>query len=274
MKDKLKIIENQLQSFIERHSEKIIGEENAERKLIHDLVQAMENKIRVHSKIGLVAPNNFILNVPEADVRDIRENQYLLDELAAQLMISGESAGLIFGGRITINVFPNDALEKGNFELIASWKESELSDTVKIDSDTLSNKKSTLPPKAFLIVGGSKIYSLEQEATTIGRKLTNDLVIDDPKVSREHSRIKVRNGQHFVIDLDSSGGTFINGKKINQENLRPGDVISLAGVPLVYGQDAIRAVTDSQEYHPPSESSVDVTSEDKLSDLDLETFED
>lgn len=274
MKDKLKIIENQLQSFIERHSEKIIGEENAERKLIHDLVQAMENKIRVHSKIGLVAPNNFILNVHEADVRDIRENQYLLDELAAQLMISGESAGLIFGGRITINVFPNDTLEKGNFELIASWKESELSDTVKIDSDTLSNKKSTLPPKAFLIVGGSKIYSLEQEATTIGRKLTNDLVIDDPKVSREHSHIKVRNGQHFIIDLDSSGGTFINGKKINQENLRPGDVISLAGVPLVYGQDAIRAVTDSQEYHPPSESSVDVTSEDKLSDLDLETFED
>ena len=95
MKEKLKIIENQLQNFIERHSEKIIGEGNAEQQLIHDLVQALEDKIRVHSNIGLVAPNNFILNVPENDLGDIKENQYLLDELAAQLMISGESAGLI-----------------------------------------------------------------------------------------------------------------------------------------------------------------------------------
>lgn len=41
----------------------------------------------------------------------------------------------------------------------------------------------------------------------------------------------------MIFDLDSSGGTFVNEQRIQQCILYPGDVISLAGLPLVFGQD-------------------------------------
>jgi pSer/pThr/pTyr-binding forkhead associated (FHA) protein len=62
----------------------------------------------------------------------------------------------------------------------------------------------------------------------------------------------------MLFDLDSSGGTFVNNKRIKQIALHPGDVISLAGVPLVYGHDAVSTISDTEEYLPPSK--------DKLSD--------
>lgn len=271
MKEKLKLIEKQLKNYIEGQTAKIFGEATVEKKLVEELVSAMEKKIRIHSNIGIVAPNNFILNVPKNDMPDIRANQLLLDELAAQLMMVGEEAGLKFEGRITISVFPNEELELGQFELKASWKESSLGETKKMVRGKKAEAK--MVPKAFLIVDGSKIFALDQEVVNIGRKLSNHLVIDDPRISREHCQLRIVEGEHMLFDLESSGGTFINGSRINKEKLRPGDVISIAGVPLVYGQDAIRAVTDSQEYQPPSDSSVESTDSEKLSDLDLDTFE-
>jgi pSer/pThr/pTyr-binding forkhead associated (FHA) protein len=40
-----------------------------------------------------------------------------------------------------------------------------------------------------------------------------------------------------LFDLNSNGGTFVNGQRTNQSVLHPGDVISLAGVSLIFGQD-------------------------------------
>ena len=40
-----------------------------------------------------------------------------------------------------------------------------------------------------------------------------------------------------MFDLNSTGGTQVNGKPVHQSHLAPGDVISLAGLPLVYGQE-------------------------------------
>jgi pSer/pThr/pTyr-binding forkhead associated (FHA) protein len=67
--------------------------------------------------------------------------------------------------------------------------------------------------------------------------MDNQLVIDDPRVSRLHALLRAVHGQHILCDLNSSGGTFINGQRITQQALRPGDVISLAGFTLIYGED-------------------------------------
>jgi pSer/pThr/pTyr-binding forkhead associated (FHA) protein len=63
-------------------------------------------------------------------------------------------------------------------------------------------------------------------------------VIDDARVSRSHAQLRLRFGHYVVYDLGSSGGTFVNGQRIEECVLRPGDVISLGGVPVIYGEDA------------------------------------
>jgi pSer/pThr/pTyr-binding forkhead associated (FHA) protein len=67
--------------------------------------------------------------------------------------------------------------------------------------------------------------------------LDNHIVLDDPRVSRNHAQLRIIKDQFTLFDLNSSGGTFVNGQRTNQSVLHPGDVISLAGVSLIFGQD-------------------------------------
>jgi hypothetical protein len=95
----------------------------------------------------------------------------------------------------------------------------------------------SLPANAFVIVNGLETFQLTKSVVNIGRRLDNDLVIEDTRISREHAQIRAVKGQYVIFDLNSTGGTFVNSVRISQQPLFPGDVISLSGVPLVYGQD-------------------------------------
>ena len=93
-----------------------------------------------------------------------------------------------------------------------------------------------IPEDAFVIVDGVKVIPLTAPLVRIGRRLENNLVLDDPRVSRTHAEMRAINGRYVLFDLNSTGGTFVNGLRITQTVIYPGDVISLAGVNLVYGQ--------------------------------------
>ena len=94
-----------------------------------------------------------------------------------------------------------------------------------------------IPDNAFLIVEGVKVHALNEPVVNIGRRLENQLVIDDPRVSRNHAQLRAIKGRFVLFDLNSTGGTFVNGQRTSQTVLYPGDVISLAGVALIFGQD-------------------------------------
>jgi hypothetical protein len=93
-----------------------------------------------------------------------------------------------------------------------------------------------IPKYAFLIVNGAEVFPLTKEIIRIGRKEDNDLTLRDKRVSRYHAQLQAKRGRYLLVDLNSKGGTSVNGKKIKKYALRPGDVISLAGVPLIYGE--------------------------------------
>src|SRR4030095_16308881 len=97
-----------------------------------------------------------------------------------------------------------------------------------------------IPENAFLIVEGVKIHPLKESVINVGRRLENHVVIDDARISRTHVQLRAIKGHFVLFDLNSTGGTFVNGQRTSQTVLYPGDVISLAGVTLVFGQDIQR----------------------------------
>lgn len=107
-----------------------------------------------------------------------------------------------------------------------------------------------IPEDAFVIVDGIKVIPLSQPLIRIGRRLENNLVLDDPRVSRTHAELRAINGRYVLFDLHSTGDTFVNGLKITQSVVYPGDVISLAGVNLVYGQKNPPPRPDLKETSP------------------------
>jgi len=95
----------------------------------------------------------------------------------------------------------------------------------------------SIPPHAFLIMEGVKTILLDVALITLGRSHDNMIVVDDPRVSRHHAEIRAVHGNFMIFDLLSLGGTYVNGRRMNQGILYSGDLISLAGVSFVFTQD-------------------------------------
>jgi pSer/pThr/pTyr-binding forkhead associated (FHA) protein len=90
---------------------------------------------------------------------------------------------------------------------------------------------------AFLIFN-TQVFPLPETPTIVGRSLNCNLVISVSTISRKHIQIQ-REGEHFVIiDLDSTGGTYLNGEKISKAILNSGDSILLADTPIVFVENA------------------------------------
>ncbi len=116
------------------------------------------------------------------------------------------------------------------------------------DTDGNSEIEPPIPENVFLIVNVSKAVPLKERLIRIGRSHDNTLVLDDPRVSRHHAEIRLIHDHFVLFDLNSSGGTYVNGQRTNQEMLYRGDLISLAGINLVFMQDATlpgRGATDA-----------------------------
>ena len=91
--------------------------------------------------------------------------------------------------------------------------------------------------RAYLIIQGTHTFDLSQPMVRIGRALDNDLILEDPRVSRYHAQLRCRYRRYILQDMGSRGGTTVNGFPIQEIVLRPGDVISFSGVDLIYAEE-------------------------------------
>jgi pSer/pThr/pTyr-binding forkhead associated (FHA) protein len=88
-----------------------------------------------------------------------------------------------------------------------------------------------LPERVFRI--------LEGEVRTLGRATGADFIVDAPLVSRVHCRLTVlADGALEVMDLASTNGTFLNGRKIDTARLAPGDRVGVGRLELIALRDA------------------------------------
>jgi pSer/pThr/pTyr-binding forkhead associated (FHA) protein len=109
-------------------------------------------------------------------------------------------------------------------------------------------------PIAFFVIGGSKIFPIDKQVIQIGRSRENDIILDYPQISRKHAELRFNQGYFEISDLDSMGGTFVNGEMISRKKLDKGDVVTLVNLHLVFGQDEIPDSATTIEYHKPEDS--------------------
>jgi hypothetical protein len=76
--------------------------------------------------------------------------------------------------------------------------------------------------------------ALTKPVTVFGRAKECDVVAADLNVSRRHAEIHVEGGGHWLVDLDSTNGTTVNGKKVKRVQLAAGDRIGIGSSELVF----------------------------------------
>jgi hypothetical protein len=85
----------------------------------------------------------------------------------------------------------------------------------------------TPTPARALLVGGGKRTVLTGDRLLVGRSRDCDLVLDDPNVSRRHAELHRQGDAWSIADLDSTNGVRVNGRRVPEAKLRPGDEITL-----------------------------------------------
>ena len=88
-----------------------------------------------------------------------------------------------------------------------------------------------------------RTHELKADKTTIGRVEDNAFQIVEPSVSSHHCEVLLRGKEVVVRDLNSTNGTFINGEKVSESVIKPGQILRL-------GQIEIRLETDAPLHWP------------------------
>lgn len=87
-----------------------------------------------------------------------------------------------------------------------------------------------------------KEVQITKDKTTLGRRPYNDIVIDNLAVSGEHAVLQMVGGDVFIEDLNSTNGTYINGKAIKKQLLTHNDTVEIGKYKIKY------LVDESGEY--------------------------
>ena len=94
-------------------------------------------------------------------------------------------------------------------------------------------------PQATLTISSpqtqQKVFRIEKPVVNIGRQLSNDIIVEDKRVSRYHAQIKYQDGQFTIFDLGSTNGITINrvpGQR--QHTLRNGDRFTIGSYDFYY----------------------------------------
>ena len=94
-----------------------------------------------------------------------------------------------------------------------------------------------LERERFTLTLNGKSYVLEDRRAVLGRSKECDIQVPDPNVSRRHAELREEGGSWWLVDLDSTNGTELNGKRVQRAKLADGDRIGLGELELVFARE-------------------------------------
>jgi Protein of unknown function (DUF3662)/FHA domain len=88
-----------------------------------------------------------------------------------------------------------------------------------------------------LLVGGGRRNVLSGSRVVLGRSREADIVLQDPNVSRRHAELRREEGGWEIVDLGSTNGIKVNGRRVGNQPLQPGDQITIGVTDLTFELD-------------------------------------
>ena len=233
------------------------------------LIKALEREVvRQQKKTpeGTVVPNDYTILLSEEDChrlsaarvikalyetverKIIRENFFMDGSLSVRIekMFEGDDAIVVRSKYINDDKIDEDTIDLENDVLSKTLVEDAAVDddeqTIVADKKMLVTTMKRIIPRqieydiATLSVKGREKSELVlgERQVYIGRRDSNDLVLDDEAASRVHAYISYERHRHVLRDADSLNGTFVNKKSVEKHLLRHGDKIMIGSSTIVY----------------------------------------
>lgn len=230
----------------------------------NDLIKAVEREVVKQKSDGNLVPNAYTIYLCEEDChrlsaarlikelhetverKIIRENCFMDGELTVRIekMSAGDDAIVIVANYVDKPAPDDDTIDLENdvlsHTLIENRRSTDDDDTIVADKKKIVETMRTAPSRKIeydlavisdltrqeVVLGERQIY--------LGRRKTNDFVLDDENASRIHAYIAYERHRHVLYDAGSLNGTFVNDKPVSRRELMDGDKILIGNTALTY----------------------------------------
>jgi hypothetical protein len=234
--------EDLAQQLIEASLSRLLREQLQAGMVLRALVRAIEDAQATVRGADVAAPNHFWVTLNAADLTKLAgAHPMLAEDLAEQTRQVMLQLGFRLDAAPRVLLQGLHDIAPHTLRVSARWLpvEAPRTTTASQPGSGQAPAPEPLPRRPFLIVDGRRQVDLNTPYITVGRSRESDVVLDDRRVSRKHLELRwVAQSERFLaIDVGSSGGTRVNGHAVKQVTLEAGDVLSLGGCELIYGEE-------------------------------------
>ena len=242
---------SRVEAFLERFLEAPAGRLGASIQpvsLAKRIERAMDTN-KTYGNAGVIVPNHYDLHLHPSDFAAFASYRSALeDDLAHGVLARARHERYTLVARPRVQIQSDDATRRGEIRVAANVVDERgdrmrdatpmpaSNDTMVIDAPATGAPESAR--RAYLMVStrGSRPvqFDLGGPLIGIGRASDNDVIVDDPMVSRHHCQLKLQHGAYGFADLGSRNGSTVNGQPVSQIALGPGDVIRIGDTEIEF----------------------------------------
>lgn len=166
-----------------------------------------------------IAPNRFTVHLATEDAERFAQiDASLQAELATIVRQHAQEQEILFLGRVAIDFLTEPEQVVGMFRI-----DSEFDDRVTEGS-----------PPAYLLLSDNTQVALPNAVATLGRLPESTLVLSDPNASRRHAELHPDGDTYALVDLGSTNGSRVNGRRVDRQLLSDGDRLTFGTITVTF----------------------------------------
>lgn len=211
------------------------------------LARSLEDNLRASqsSDPRPLAPDEYTISLHPQTQHEWQQARPELNQVLGQHLLElATQLGYQMPAPPLVRLIAGEKIPPGKCVVVARHSGARQNTTAAMQPIPQHNTQAT-PYNPQLVVNGTRSIQLTQALINIGRGVDNDIVIDDPFISRHHLQLRLRFGAYTLFDVQSRGGTRVNGILVNEHSLHSGDVVQLGNTSLLYLAD------DQPKTNPP-----------------------
>ncbi|HVW80102.1 MAG TPA: DUF3662 and FHA domain-containing protein [Mycobacteriales bacterium] len=241
----LQTFERRLGGLVEGAFARVFKAEVQPAEIAGALQREADDRKEVISRERVLAPNSYIVELSDRDYSRLAEwAEPLGEELAAMVREHAAEQGYSFVGPVVVGFEQQPGITTGVFR-VRSAVEAASGPAAPAEPAARTPSAAPSPAGAFplrprLIVNGDadeSAYFLTHAVTLVGRASDCDLRLEDAGVSRHHAEIRYSDGRVGVVDLGSTNGVAVNGKRVERVELNDGDRLDIGHSTLIFRRD-------------------------------------
>ncbi len=238
-----------MESVVEGSAKRLFRSPITAAEITRRLERAMESQQAI-TVDRVIVPSFYRAFLNPEDFRAFEPIQEELErEMANYLRDLARERGFTLLQHPVVDVAPDPAVGRRNIQVVAEMAGGQARSANPADgleSTQVIPSKGPVPlpqqagPYAELVMqtaSGGHTFPIESNLVTIGRGLNNDIILEDPRISRQHAQLRYKSRRFLIADQGSTNGTYVNGTPVTTEQvLRAGDIVSLGGLELIFQQ--------------------------------------